>query len=57
MLDLPTILQRCRDVVEQHHPLTMPDLVAAIDEHLAVMGAGRPERPDPEVTAEVRDER
>lgn len=39
MIDLPTVLRRCREVVAEHHPLSMPDLVAAIDDHLACMAA------------------
>ncbi|MFE0758760.1 hypothetical protein ACFW16_32685 [Inquilinus sp. NPDC058860] len=46
MLDLPTVLRRCREVVAYHHSLTMPDLVAAIDAHLAQLEAATPSRGD-----------
>jgi len=46
MLDLPTVLRRCREVVDQHHPWSMPDLVAAIDAHLAQLEVATPLRVD-----------
>lgn len=56
MLDLPTVLRRCREVVAYHHSLTMPDLVAAIDAHLGQLEAAAPSRGDqaPEETGAGR---